>query len=150
VEVRVRVSIPPRLERKLGDGYRSALREAFEAAGLAGMGAIRAYPPQRPEAVYRRTGTLARLTSWRSEPDRAVVTVGAPYAPYVFTGTGIYGPTGKPVTPRTAKALRFQVEGRTVFARWVRGMPPWPDHLKKAARAMVQAFTNHLQKALRA
>lgn len=145
MEVQVTVRVPDALVRKLGDGCREALKEAYEAAGLAGMGAAREYPPQRPEAVYRRTGTLARLTSYRAEADRAVVTVGAPYAPYVFTGTGIYGPKGRPIEPVAAKALRFEVGGKTVFAKRVRGMPPWSGHLEKTAKAMAQAFTDRMR-----
>lgn len=45
----------------------------------------------------------------------------APYAVYLQTGTGVFGPAGRRITPRVAKALRFQVGGTTVFARSVAG-----------------------------
>jgi hypothetical protein len=72
-----------------------------------------------------------------------------PYAIFVHDGTGIYGPTGQPIRPRRAKALRWpginqkagfhggtRYQGRRrykagktknfIFARSVRGVPPRP------------------------
>ena len=46
-------------------------------------------------------------------------------------GTGIYGPRGKPITPKRAKFLRFTTGGRVVFAKSVRGMKP-NDYVEKA------------------
>lgn len=49
------------------------------------------------------------------------------YARYHHDGTGIYGPTGRPITPRNGKFLVFPGKGGgTVFARQVRGSPPNP------------------------
>src|SRR4051812_35666362 len=42
------------------------------------------------------------------------------YAAWVNDGTGIYG-SGRPITPKRAKFLRFEWHGRIVFARSVRG-----------------------------
>lgn len=46
------------------------------------------------------------------------------YAKWVHSGTGIYGPRGTPIRPVRARLLRFQVDGRWVYAREVRGMKP--------------------------
>jgi hypothetical protein len=42
------------------------------------------------------------------------------YARWVNDGTGIYG-SGRPITPKRARFLRFEWHGRIVFARSVRG-----------------------------
>ncbi|WP_428950951.1 HK97 gp10 family phage protein [Streptomyces sp. cg35] len=48
------------------------------------------------------------------------------YGWYQEVGTGIYGPTHRLITPRSAKALRFRPRGggKVVFAKWVRGSRP--------------------------
>jgi hypothetical protein len=40
---------------------------------------------------------------------------------FVLYGTGLYGPTGRRITPVRAKALRFVLGGRVVFAKSVKG-----------------------------
>lgn len=66
------------------------------------------------------------------------VTIGSDkdYAEFFHTGTGIYGPLGRPITPTTRQFLKFQVKGskgkrrgkdaKWVFAREVAGMPAKP------------------------
>jgi hypothetical protein len=49
-----------------------------------------------------------------------------PYSLYLQVGTGIYGPTGVPITPRRSDVLVFEAGGETVFARQVRGVKPRP------------------------
>jgi hypothetical protein len=80
----------------------------------------------------RRTGELVGSIE-RDDPTVAGdtininVTVGAEYARYVDEGTGIYGPDGRPITPkRPGGVLRFDwpAAGGIVFARRVRGSPP--------------------------
>jgi len=48
------------------------------------------------------------------------------YARMVQEGTGIYGPSGEPITPKTGKYLVFTANGRTYFMRSVRGAPGRP------------------------
>lgn len=49
------------------------------------------------------------------------------YAAYVHEGTGIYGPTGRPIRPVRARVLSWQPRGGgRVFAREVRGQRPQP------------------------
>lgn len=58
------------------------------------------------------------------------VTISTPvrYARYHHDGTGIYGRTGQPIRPVSAKALRFKPRGSTgyVYAASVRGSRPNP------------------------
>ena len=71
------------------------------------------YPAQNPATSYRRTGTLGRSIT-ASKVDRSGqmyrMTVGTnkAYARYVEEGTGIYGPKGAPITPKSAKALAWR------------------------------------------
>ncbi|WP_301126737.1 HK97-gp10 family putative phage morphogenesis protein [Streptomyces cacaoi] len=49
------------------------------------------------------------------------------YAAYVHQGTGIYGPTGRPIRPRRALVLSWDQPGvGRLFAREVRGQRPQP------------------------
>lgn len=49
------------------------------------------------------------------------------YAAYVHQGTGIYGPTGRPIRPRRARFLSWEQPGvGRLFAREVRGQRPQP------------------------
>lgn len=55
-----------------------------------------------------------------------LVTASAPHSLFVHEGTGIYGPTGRPiVSKRPGGVLRFPGKGGTViFARSVKGSKP--------------------------
>lgn len=46
------------------------------------------------------------------------------YARYMEEGTGIYGPKGTPIRPRTKKVLAWKTDGTWHFARQVRGARP--------------------------
>jgi len=58
---------------------------------------------------------------------RTTVEVGAEHGVYQDRGTGIYGPEGRPITPRRADGVLvfdWPAAGGVVFARSVRGTPP--------------------------
>lgn len=88
--------------------------------------------------VNSRTGTLARSIEvslvTRGEGTGAQVGTSLFYARYVHDGTGIYGPTGRPIRPQRGKVMVFQGNTGTVFARTVKG----------------QRGTHFLERALRA
>ncbi len=46
------------------------------------------------------------------------------YSVFQELGTGIYGPLGRPIRPKTGKVLRFVSRGKVVYAREVRGSRP--------------------------
>ena len=48
------------------------------------------------------------------------------YAIYHEKGTGLYGPLGKVIVPKHAKALRFKAGDSVLFRRSVRGIKPRP------------------------
>lgn len=97
----------------------------------------------------------------RTTPTGLVARIGTnlPYARYVHDGTGIYGPTGQPIRPKTAKVLAWPTRGITsvrassipgrgpvvsrsqtatgmAFARSVKGVPPNPFLLKALPAAL--------------
>jgi hypothetical protein len=61
----------------------------------------------------------------------AEIRVRHPAVGFVINGTGLYGPTGRRITPVRAQALRFVLNGRVVFAKSVKGQKP-NDYLNKA------------------
>lgn len=69
----------------------------------------------------RRTGRLVGSIVREDTPEGFKVYPKAEYARWVEEGTGIFGPRFLPIFPRRAKALRFEVEGKTIFARYVKG-----------------------------
>lgn len=98
------------------------------------------------EAPVREGTMRASISSSTSSTSSAVVgrvEVGVGYALYVLRGTGIYGPSGRVITPKRARVLRFTTSGGhgplargrrrpaagrggVVFARYVRGTPKNP------------------------
>lgn len=67
------------------------------------------------------------VESWQENGDRYNSTARslAPYSLFVDQGTGIYGPTGARIYPRTAKALTFfwTARGAVYSFKSVRGSP---------------------------
>lgn len=55
-----------------------------------------------------------------------LVIADAPYAAFVESGTGIYGPTGQPIRPKNGKFLVFETSEGTVFAKEVSGRRATP------------------------
>lgn len=57
-----------------------------------------------------------------------VIGFGTRYGKYHHNGTGLWGPTGQVIRPKTAKALRFKPKGMGffVYAAYVRGSKPNP------------------------
>lgn len=48
----------------------------------------------------------------------------ASHMKFLNDGTGIYGPKGQKIKPRTKKLLVFEYKGNTVFARSIKGIKP--------------------------
>lgn len=82
-------------------------------------------------------GSMGRgiRSSIRYEADGPVGTVTSTHHASLFVtqGTGIYGPTGRRITPRRARALRFVLNGRVVYAASVKGQKP-NDFMIRALR----------------
>lgn len=85
-----------------------------------------AAPPRRIDTGRLRSSIhTSRIVVFIGYPRRgARVGTGVKYGIYVHSGTGIYGPFHRPITPKTKTYLKFTPKGTTkvVFARSVRGM----------------------------
>lgn len=85
-------------------------------------------PPRRIDTGRLRSSIgTSRVTVFIGYPRRgARVGTRVRYGIYVHSGTGIYGPRHRPITPTTKTYLKFTPKGTTkvVFAKSVRGMKP--------------------------
>lgn len=81
-----------------------------------------------------RTGVLSQNWAFEVGNMRAVYYPRAFYAPYVEFGTGIYGPQGQPITPKSAKALYWPGAAHPV--RSVKGQHanPFMERIVSAAQ----------------
>lgn len=61
------------------------------------------------------------------------------------TGTGIYGPLGQVIRPKTARALHFFIGGEEFFRAWVRGVRP-NAYLGRAYRRWFAGAGENLRK----
>jgi hypothetical protein len=106
------------------------LREERRAALLDSARYVRSlaarYPQQNPKTAYRRTGTLGRSVAvgevaGNESALRVEVGTNLHYAPYVEYGTGIYGPKGQPIRPKSAKALAWRATGGALARAGLKG-----------------------------
>lgn len=98
----------------------AAVAKATELTAIDLWGNIRAEAPV-DEGRLAGSFTLDQVSDeeWRIATDVL-------YALFVHEGTGIYGPTGMPITPVSASVLVFQGDAGMVFAKSVSGSPPNP------------------------
>ena len=90
--------------------------------------------PRRIDTGYLRSSISTQLIIVGSKPAVRVGT-NVEYAIFVHDGTGVWGPTGTPITPKQAKMLSWKSKsGKRVYARQVQGMRPNP-FLKDAMSA---------------
>jgi HK97 gp10 family phage protein len=118
MELKINLKISPALKR---------LRENLEAAIEAGL--LRAAAAVEARAVEEAPVVRSHLVnSIRKyiQNRRAVITPVARYALYVHQGTGIYGPHKTRIVPTTKKALAFQIGGKWIIRRSVKGQKPNP------------------------
>lgn len=115
------VEWPEKEFQKLVDKTKRVVERSLKLVAAAGLANVVKETP-------RDTGTARR--GWH------VVTVSrfilklvnrTKYLGFHVTGTGIFGPKGRPIVPRKARVLHFIAkDGTEVFARSVKGIPPNP------------------------
>lgn len=111
---------------------------------LAEIGASNA----RSSRLFKnRSGTLRREIKFTRDGEMARrVIADTNYAGYVEFGNRPGG-TGQRIYPKRAKALRFEVDGKVIFRKWVRSHGPLP-FMGKARDLMVSfipdLFENNL------
>ncbi len=85
------------------------------------------FPKRFPDGrrILRRGGALEK--SWFRKylgPDAVIVGSRAYHAKFAQSGTGIFGPSRKPITAKTGRALRFRGPGgKYIFRKSVDGSP---------------------------
>lgn len=92
----------------------------------AGMNATTRIQGNVRRRAPHRKGDLQRSVMAEKHNLEFSVKVNEKYGPYVEFGTGIYGPSGSPITPKKAKVLAFSSGGKKVFATFVKGMKARP------------------------
>lgn len=121
-----RVRISPGLGARIRVATNDAVGRDMMKRGLRVESAAKkriSTSPKRVDTGRLRSSIQTRAIK-RGKAQGARVGSGVKYALYVHEGTGIYGPRGVPITPKTKKFLRFKPKGlRTyVYARSVKGM----------------------------
>lgn len=103
---------------------RNIVYDRVEEVAYQVTDAIRAFQPND-------TGMTRSLWTFRVEGRQSAKVTARIYNPsdvaaWLHTGTGIYGPLGRPITPTRAEFLRFKPKGASqfIFRRSVRGMTP--------------------------
>lgn len=100
-------------------------------------------------AAPRRDGTLAEGIT-HDQPvlsDTFVtctITSAAPYSRWQDEGTGIFGPSGMRIFPKTAKALRFEIGGEVLYRKSVAGSPATRFFSEPMAARWAQALAESL------
>lgn len=95
-------------------GYKVQARAKLLVSG-AGAG-----HPKRVRTGVLRSSILVQL---RAIPSlRVRIGTNVPYAGFVHDGTGLYGPRKHKIYPKKAKVLRWRTNGKTFYARSVKGM----------------------------
>ena len=109
---------------------RGLLVETQAKRNLGGIGG-----PKRIDTGRLRASINTQVVTRNGEPG-VLVGTNVRYAMWVHDGTGIYGPRGRRITPKSHKRLRFRPKGqhKYVYARSVAGMRPNP-FIKNALQA---------------
>jgi len=101
------------------------------------------------ELAPHRTGALQRSIQTQVDYPVGTVSVEEKYGQWIESGTGIYGPTGQRIQPKSAKVLAWQGATGMMFARSIKGMKPRPffkPGVEKSADYISQQFTTVLRK----
>lgn len=111
------------LRSPTGGVARDLLKRGYKVQARAKLNISGAGPghPKRIRTGYLRSSVQVQL---RAVPSLACrIGTNAWYARMVHEGTGIYGPHRRPIYPKRSKILRWKaVDGKTIFAKSVRGM----------------------------
>ena len=135
--------------------FKGRTEDAFEAAGQAYKRELSSYPPPPPivglQGTGVRTNQLANSLSYEVD-DNEESFKGATQGAYMLQGTGIYGPTGAPIVPKSGRFLTWQVGnpahplfGTLVHAKSVRGAI-WQGKKETLLNSIVEGFMNGFYK----
>lgn len=90
----------------------------------------------RVDTGQMRNGITAAAPRVQGSKASVTVTSTAEHSRAQHDGTGIFGPSGRPIVPRRARVLRFRPKGSATFVfapsvRGVKGTPFMADALKR-------------------
>jgi hypothetical protein len=110
-----------------------ASRKALERDAARVVEAAKGFAP-------KESGALAAdihytIEGGSPETLRALIGSNKHYTEAVEKGSGIYGPTGRPIRPRRAKVMVFNGRKGVVFAKSVKGQPG-QHFLKRALQSL--------------
>jgi hypothetical protein len=122
MSVSISIEVTPKLDAlvaRLGADLERGLQAGLQHVVADIEGRALDHVPVRTSNLYNSiTSYVTGLTG--------VIKATAPYAEYVHEGTGIYGPKKHRIVPREAKALRFEIGGKVLYRRSVKGMKGVP------------------------
>ena len=127
MEFKTEIKISPEL-LKVGNN----LAAGIQAGLLRTAGAVEA---AAMETAPVRTGELADRIRKYIDRNRAIISSTALYSIFVHEGTGLFGPRKAKIVPKTAKALRFRIGDKLIFARSVKGQKPNP-YMRRALKGV--------------
>ncbi len=135
IEAAIDISVLRDIEKRTPRLFRDAIAQTGMAVEAEAVKQLQV-GPNRAEATGNLIGSMTTFVRREGDHDVAIVGNTAKYAQYVHRGTGIYGPSRKPITPKKGKALRFEIGGVVLFRRSVKGMRSRP-FLRDAVREVV-------------
>ena len=150
----IRIEFDPEGVRAIANAIDAGALEGLDAAGDIIVADARERAPQA-------TGQLVNSIQVTEQPTGSVLSggatmtigAGAPYATFVEFGTGIHGPKGTRIYPKTKKAMRWEGAGGYIFARSTAGMKAQPfmvpaveENLDTIGEVVGDAIDNALDK----
>lgn len=99
----------------------------------------------------RKSGHMADMTGLTKEGKAHYkIKTDVFYAIFVHDGTGIYGDRGIPITPNHAQFMRFEYNGRIIYAKSVKGQEPNPfyDRAKETTDEKIDEIVGKVLKDL--
>ena len=125
-----KVKISPKLGKQIRDASLDAIARDMLRRGLRVESAAKVRVSGHPKRVDtgRLRDSIKTVMVRKRDAPGARIGTNVKYALWVHNGTGIYGPTGSRIRPRTKSVLRFRPRGSSsyVFAKSVKGMRPNP------------------------
>jgi len=98
--------------------------------------------------VRESSNTGSLLRNIRAKATDNGIEVSFPfYAQYLEFGTGIYGPKGEVIRPKTAKVLSWESGGKRHYASYVKGMTPAPFIRPVMHQQFIKIVVNALNEA---
>jgi hypothetical protein len=98
------------------------IQDALDDVALFAEGEAKSHAPRKTGNLVRNIG---RDRAEMTRPHHYSAAVGvartAPYGIWVHEGTGLFGRMRRPIRPLVGNVLAFDVMGRSVFARSVKG-----------------------------